>query len=108
MLCAVCRREARGFGFWPRFIHAEAPRLQLCSMLCQNITARLKAMIDPKKHEVQALAAACQSGGEYVESLGKTDLATFTGEEWATLIEVAVTAFQDHLRTAYANDPPPF
>ena len=48
------------------------------------------------------------SGGEYVESLGKTDLATFTGEEWATLIEVAVTAFQDHLRTAYANEPPPF
>ena len=77
-------------------------------MLCQNITARLKAMIDPKKHEVQALAAASRGAGEYIESLGKTDLATFTGEEWATLIEVAVTAFQDHLRTAYANEPPPF
>ena len=65
-------------------------------------------MIDPKKHEVQALAAASREAGEYVESLAKTDLATFTGEEWATLIEVAVTAFQDHLRTAYANEPPPF
>ena len=108
MLCAVCRREARGFGFSPRFIHAEAPRLQLCSMLCQNITARLKAMIDPKKHEVQALAAASRGAGEYVESLGKTDLAAFTQEQWATLIEVVVTAFQDHLRTVYANEPPPF
>ena len=65
-------------------------------------------MIDPKKHEVQALAAASRSAGEYIESLAKTDLATFTSEEWATLIEVAVTAFQDHLRTAYANEPPPF
>ena len=65
-------------------------------------------MIDPKKHEVQALAAASRRAGEYIESLAKTDLATFTGEEWATLIEVAVTAFQDHLRTVYANEPPPF
>ena len=65
-------------------------------------------MIDPKKHEVQALAAASRGAGEYVESLAKTDLATFTGDEWATLIEVAVTAFQDTLRCAYANDPPPF
>jgi hypothetical protein len=74
-------------------------------MLCQNITARLKAMIDPNKHESQALSVACQSGGEYVESLGKTDLAAFTQEQWATLIEVAVTAFQDSLRAAYAADP---
>ena len=58
-------------------------------------------MIDPKKHEVQALAAASRGAGEYIESIAKTDLATFTGE-------VAVTAFQDHLRTAYANEPPPF
>lgn len=65
-------------------------------------------MIDPDKHEVQALAAASRLAGEYIESLAKTDLATFTGEEWATLIEVAVTAFQDTLREAYANDSPPF
>ena len=46
------------------------------------------------------------AGGEYVESLGHTDLARFTGHEWSCLIEVIVTAFQDHLRTAYADDPP--
>jgi hypothetical protein len=26
--------------------------------------------------------------------------------EWSTLIDVVVTAFQDSLRTAYADDPP--
>ena len=62
-------------------------------------------MIDPNKHESQALSVACQRGGEYVESLGKTDLAAFTQEQWATLIEVVVTSFQDSLRTAYAADP---
>ena len=35
-------------------------------------------MIDPKKHEVQALAAASRGAGEYIESIAKTDLATFT------------------------------
>lgn len=63
-------------------------------------------MIDPNQHETNALAAACQTGGEYVESLAKTDLATFTSVEWSTLIDVVVTAFQDSLRTAYADDPP--
>ena len=63
-------------------------------------------MIDPNQHETNALAAACQTGGEYVESLDKTDLASFTAVEWSTLIDVVVTAFQDSLRTAYADDPP--
>jgi hypothetical protein len=63
-------------------------------------------MIDPNQHETKALAAACQAGGEYVESLAKTDLASFTTAEWSTLIDVVVTAFQDALRTAYADDPP--
>lgn len=63
-------------------------------------------MIDPKTHELNALAAAGAEGGAYVESLGKTDLARFTAQEWDTLVEVIVTAFQDHLREAYADDPP--
>ena len=63
-------------------------------------------MIDPNTHELNALAAAGAEGGAYVESLGETDLAQFTAQEWATLIEVIVTAFQDHLREAYADDPP--
>lgn len=63
-------------------------------------------MIDPNPHELNALAAASAEGGAYVESLGKTDLARFTAQEWDTLVEVIVTAFQDHLREAYADDPP--
>ena len=63
-------------------------------------------MIDPNTHELNALAAAGAEGGAYVESLGKTDLSRFTAQEWDTLVEVIVTAFQDHLREAYADDPP--
>lgn len=63
-------------------------------------------MIDQNKHETHALATACQTGGAYVESLGKTDLASFTSMEWETLVDAVVTAYQDSLRSAYGEDPP--
>ena len=106
MMCAVCRRDARGFGYAPALVRMDGPLRKLCSMRCMNITARLAGMIDPNKHEVNALAAASRSGGEYIESIAKTDLAAFNEAEWSTLIEVLVTAFQDHLRIAYSDDPP--
>lgn len=65
-------------------------------------------MIDPNEHEEAALCHAGAVGGAYVESMGKTDLAHWSEQEWATLIEVAITAFQDHLREAYAHQPVPF
>ena len=52
------------------------------------------------------MATASQAAGEYVESIGKTDLATFTEHEWSDLIRTVVIAFQDHLGAAYAVDPP--
>ena len=104
MICAICRREARGFGFAPRLIRVQAPTVKLCSMRCLDLAARLKGMIDPNTHELNALATAGAEGGAYIESLGKTDLALFTAQEWATLVEVIVTAFQDHLREVYVVD----
>lgn len=106
MLCAICRRDARGFLFAPKAIGISAPAVKLCSRRCQDITAKLKGMIHPNIHEKNALADASAHGGAYVESLGKTDLATWTPEEWSTLIDLIVTAFQDSLRTAYGDDPP--
>ena len=52
------------------------------------------------------MATASQAGGEYVELIGKTDLATFTEHEWSSLIRAIVIAFLDHLGAAYAVDPP--
>ena len=63
-------------------------------------------MIDPNTHELNALAAAGTEGGAYVESLAKTDLAQFTTQEWATLVEVVVSAYLDSLHRAYGEDPP--
>lgn len=65
-------------------------------------------MIDPNEHEEAALRHAGQLGGEYVESLGRTDLSHWSEKEWAMLIDVVVTAFQDKLREAYSQQPVPF
>ena len=62
-------------------------------------------MLDPNVHERNALQDAGQAGGAYVEALAKTDLAAWTAGEWSQLVDVIVTAFQDSLRTAYADEP---
>ena len=62
-------------------------------------------MIDPNEYEQAALQHAALVGGEYAESLGRTDLAQWSQQEWQTLIEVAVTAFIERLRQI---EPIPF
>ena len=54
-------------------------------------------MIDPDEHEIAAIAAASPMAGEYLESIGKADLAALTEAEWLTLLEVIITAYQDEL-----------
>ena len=54
-------------------------------------------MIDPDEHEAKALEHAGEMGGEYLESLGVTDLAQITPTQWGILIECIVTGYQDRL-----------
>lgn len=54
-------------------------------------------MIDPTVEEIKAMEAASLPAGEYLESIGKTDLAALTYEEWMTFIEAVCTNYQDFL-----------
>jgi uncharacterized protein DUF6511 len=49
------------------------------------------------EHEIAAIEAASPVAGEYLESIGKTDLAVLTEAEWLTLLEAVVTAYRDEL-----------
>ena len=60
-------------------------------------------MIDPDEHEAKALDCASEMGGEYLESIGVTDLATVTAEQWATLVACIVTGYGDKLRELLSN-----
>ncbi len=50
-------------------------------------------MVDPTPRELQAMFEAGPMAGEYIESLGKSDLAQFSVNEFLTLIQVIVSAY---------------
>jgi hypothetical protein len=63
-------------------------------------------MVDPTEYEIAAIEAASGPAGEYLESIGKTDLAAMDESEWMTLLEVIVTAYTDTLRARLAEKAP--
>lgn len=115
MTCAICRRQSRGFGWFdPMFAVADprrdASRRRFCSLRCLNLFARhgRRAVVDPTELEQAAMASALVPLGDYVASLGMNrPLADYSRDEVLTLIEVVVTAFQDHLIRAEAEHPIP-
>ena len=52
-------------------------------------------MIDPTPNEQAAMAAGGDAAGAYLESLGRSDLATLSQPEWRQLIEIVVTGYCD-------------
>jgi Family of unknown function (DUF6511) len=109
MICPVCRREERWWGWFDARYPIADPqrdrsRRRLCSRRCQDICHRRRGMLDATEHEVAAMRAASPMAGEYVDSLGKTDLAMFGEDEWLTLIEVIVTAYTNALRDLMDHD----
>lgn len=61
-------------------------------------------MIDATPNEAAAMEAGGHAAGEYLESIGKSDLAALSVEEWRTLIEALVTGYCDALRELAGRD----
>lgn len=61
-------------------------------------------MIDPTPNESEAMTVGGQMGGEYLESIGKSDLATLTETEWDRFLDAVVTGYCDHLRELAGKD----
>lgn len=54
-------------------------------------------MTDPNAVELAAMAHASDRAGEYIEALGKTDMARWSQQEWAAFIEVVCGDYVDSL-----------
>lgn len=112
MRCAVCSRQARGFGYFNnRFPRSDPRRYNdrwvFCSMRCLTVFAgvmerltavREDAVIDPSDLEIAAMRAALVPLGEYVAGIGmERPLADYRKEEVLRLIEVVVDAYQAYM-----------
>ena len=65
-------------------------------------------MVDYTRHEIEAMQAASEPAGAYLESLGKTDLATLSPDEWMTFVETVCLSYHNELRRLTDTGEPPF
>jgi hypothetical protein len=123
-LCAVCRRPARGFGWFDPTSakpllpgsHRGKPRwgprsVSFCSITCQawwsRLARRSTAMVDLTEQERAALRAAMRAMAEVMAEIGWTTALNALSEQQAlTLAEVAVGAFQDAMRASVSPSTP--
>lgn len=54
-------------------------------------------MVDPNEHEVAAMRRAGDAAGEFIEALGRTDMATWSPAEWTSFIDVICGGYVDSL-----------
>jgi len=68
-------------------------------MKCLNILKEKKGMIDPTKNEIEAALHGGTRGGEYLDWLGKTNLAALSKEEWQQFLLCVVGGYSEKIFT---------
>jgi len=121
ILCAICDREARGFGFCLALRFDLHPHHHFCSMRClirgEALAREANGMIDKTARETQALKDARRPFAEAITELGLMPVFhDRPPEDIAQIIEAVVTGYVDSMlrqagvpeRSGSFNDPIPF
>lgn len=101
--CPVCGRA----GGWATINIPGQELAQVCSAECAQILIRAKGDINMQQFESDAVRKGGDTGGAYLDQIGKTDLATLTPVEWETFCGLIYRGTCDALRDR-ANDEIPF
>lgn len=64
--------------------------------------------MDLDAYETAARDEAGEMAGAYLDSLGKTDLASLTEEEWRTFLHQVIVGFEASLRRRFLARAAPF
>lgn len=54
-------------------------------------------MVDPNEHEAAAMQDAAEIAGQYIEAIGRTDMAAWSVDEWRSFVEAICGAYVDSL-----------
>ena len=112
MTC-ICHREPRGFGsFDPDKKIGARSYTWFCSAKClqawDRITKKGKIAMSLTRDEVEAIRYASRKAGEYLDSIGKSDLSTMTEDEWMILNETIFVEGSNKLREIICDKEVPF
>lgn len=108
VICGVCRRRAWGIGWAGR---QGRPVLWMCDDPdCQSVARTVYEM--PKSQldafEEDARDEAGEMAGAYLDTLGKTDLASLTEDEWKAFLHQVLVGFETSLRRRFTAHVAPF
>lgn len=70
-----------------------------CSMRCMD---GRDAVIDATKDELAAMEEGGVLGGEYLDSIGKSDLGKLTEDEWRTFLRCVVSGYIEEMQRRVA------
>lgn len=91
-LCPVCHRASRGFVLQLPGL----PVVDCCSFECARIWTDKRP---ESQDEADAVATGGQAAGDYLDRIGKTDLATLTRDEWHEFCKIMFETACEHLRS---------
>tara|TARA_R110000744_G_scaffold169822_1_gene287874 strand:- start:340 stop:684 length:345 start_codon:yes stop_codon:yes gene_type:complete len=80
-LCWVCFSGERGFGYDPAMKNERGATRWFCSRDHQRLSRRRELMADWSEREEAMIWEGVRCGGEYLDELGKSDLAVLTKDE---------------------------
>lgn len=108
-LCAVCQCSAIGSGYAPKFTKSVEAIAWTCDdPECTTIARNTYEMRQQEFNRLEELATAEGgiAGGEYLDSIGKTDLTTLDELEWQTFCRKMIGGYRTALKTKLRDEAP--
>ncbi|MDE8347762.1 MAG: DUF6511 domain-containing protein [Acidocella sp.] len=59
-------------------------------------------MKEPNRFEVEGIMEGAAVGGEYLDAIGKSDLATLSEDEYLTFVERVIRAYEEKCMSLYS------
>ncbi len=111
--CFICKRRHDNLGYSPD--ERRAPIKWVCWECLDDTHNGIRSKLPkvyhmPKRQlddfERRALEDGGNAGGEYLDSIGKTDLAELEPHEWSRFLGLVMTGYADSMREIVSREVP--
>lgn len=106
--CWICKRRAIGVGIGPPDNDKWAKNPRWICEDCVTVARETRNMRNMDPYELIARRDASDKAGEYLDGLGKSDLADMTEEEWLKLWDIGIKEFGASIRRQVQEGSAPF